>query len=206
MKSSCHSVIPLLLSLQLPFPKTWLNSIHLLPRSYPGWLASWTWPFSWQLNSSSTEFSQLLTTISSSLDTSHCTPSGWIPWKTPSSIVRYCFRRVSDPLPINRHIVVHVGSRGNMFTKSLHSSGSIHHNIYSFVIFCYWDITSWSMTQMRLAFGTEDRWTYQYQIFKHPLVLLINTGLCRSTTVFPLMQARLLFLLVECSTWHWLLQ
>jgi hypothetical protein len=41
VESSCHSLIPFLaLVLRLPTPKTRLNSIPLLPSSYPGRLAS----------------------------------------------------------------------------------------------------------------------------------------------------------------------
>jgi hypothetical protein len=42
MKSTFHSLIPFLSFLQLPIPKTRLNSVSLLPSSYPGRLASQT--------------------------------------------------------------------------------------------------------------------------------------------------------------------
>jgi hypothetical protein len=38
----------------------------------------------------------------------------------------------TDPLPSNRRpIVGRVGSRGNVFTESLSSNGSIRHNIFT---------------------------------------------------------------------------
>jgi hypothetical protein len=51
------------------------------------------------------------------------------PRKTPSCIVPYCFRRVTDPLPKNiLPIVARVGSRGYLFADSS-SNGSIRRNI-----------------------------------------------------------------------------
>jgi hypothetical protein len=36
----------------------------------------------------------------------------------------------ADPLPSNgRHVVARTGSRGNVFTESLRSNGSVRHNI-----------------------------------------------------------------------------
>jgi hypothetical protein len=51
VKSSWHSLIPFpSLILQLPIPKTRINSIPLLPSSYPGRLASWNLTLHSRLN------------------------------------------------------------------------------------------------------------------------------------------------------------
>jgi hypothetical protein len=42
----------------------------------------------------------------------------------------------TNPLPINRHIVGRFGSRGNVFTESLPSNGSIRH-IIVIIIYSY---------------------------------------------------------------------
>jgi hypothetical protein len=81
------------------------------------------------MNSSSTELSRLLTTTNCSLRTSRHIASGRTPRKTLSSIVHSVLGVFIDPLPSNRRpIVARVGSRGNVFTESLPSNGSVRHN------------------------------------------------------------------------------
>jgi hypothetical protein len=81
------------------------------------------------MNSSSNEFSQLLTKIDCSLGVSRYIVSGG-PHGKESSIVPYCFNVFTDPLPRNRRtIVARVGFRGNVFTEPLPSNGYIHNNI-----------------------------------------------------------------------------
>jgi hypothetical protein len=61
-----------------------------------------------------------------SLGTSRHIASGPTPRKAPSYIVVGVF---TDPLHSNRRPVARVGSRGNVFTESLPSSGSIRSTI-----------------------------------------------------------------------------
>jgi hypothetical protein len=54
------------------------------------------------------------------------------PQKTPSSIIPYYLCVFTNQLPRNRRpIVARVGSRGNVFTGSLPSNGSVCHNVYT---------------------------------------------------------------------------
>jgi hypothetical protein len=81
------------------------------------------------MNSSSTEFSQLLTTINCSHGTSHYIASGRTPWKHRLLLSRNVLDVFTDPLPSNRHpIVARVGSRGKVFAEPLPSNGSTGHN------------------------------------------------------------------------------
>jgi hypothetical protein len=111
MKPSLHSIIsflPVLLNhLRLPSPE--LNPV--LDNNS-------------QMNSSSTELSQLLTAADCSLGTSHYIALGLLS--------RIVFGVFTDPLPSSRcPIVVHIGSSGNVFTKSLPGCGSAHHSIHA---------------------------------------------------------------------------
>jgi hypothetical protein len=83
------------------------------------------------MNTSSTELSQLLTT-NRSLGTSRYIASGRTTRKTRLLLFLILLGVFPDPLPSNkRPIVAQVGSRGNVFTESLPSNGSIRHNILS---------------------------------------------------------------------------
>jgi hypothetical protein len=105
MKSSLHSLIPFLPSPWTPISRPRTNSRQQLT----------------QMNSSSTELSQLITTNSNDLPCPFMTP-----WHEPRSKTQplYCLGGLlTDPLPSNgRPIVAHVGSSGNVFTESLPSN------------------------------------------------------------------------------------
>jgi hypothetical protein len=112
------------------------NSFLVIPSESPSTVISWTRPNSrqqlTQVNSSSTELSQLLTTHYT-LGTSRYIASGRTPRKTPSSIVPKIFRRVYWSLFSNRRpTVVRVGSHGIVFTETLPSNRYTCQNIQNY--------------------------------------------------------------------------
>jgi hypothetical protein len=114
--SSLHSLINFFRVLpQLPTPKSRLNSIPLLPSSYPGRLASRN---STQFYTAPASFATLsfMTTLHGSRR------------KHVHSIVeKACLHLRCLEIDV---LLLRVGSGGNVFTKSLPSSGSIHHNYF----------------------------------------------------------------------------
>jgi hypothetical protein len=118
MKSYFHSLIPFLPFL-LKSPSTAISRTRPNSRQQPT-----------LMNFSSIGLSQLLTTTICSLGTSRYIASGRIPRKYRLLLSRIVLGVFADPLPSNRRpIVARVCSRGNMFTESLPSNGSIRHNI-----------------------------------------------------------------------------
>jgi hypothetical protein len=118
MKSSCHRQIP-----SLPFFSQLTWSAISRTRSI-------SWQLKWTLLQ--------LKTTDCSLGTSRCIASGGTHGKHRLQLSRIVLGVFIVPLPTSkRPIVARVGSRGNVFTKSLPSNGFIRYSIYIYIVTCW---------------------------------------------------------------------